>query len=924
MNGLKILSLQSCDIYECNKVKESYVIDNLNNKYGSMLDDSLDLRYLTKNKEFKTFKDDGLIATNDIINVRFRKIYKNEKNPNKNKNGFELREFLYTNGFKLDINGTIIEYTRYKRSSGSSREGKCLFIKKSLYAKMNKWSLCGLNENNQKIQNDLVSFEAYKALSLSGIIDTIEIKPESILLVDDFNFTFKTKCINVKKVKEGKEEIVTACEEEAEVTNNIWDGEGLLDESFFVDKYKDKGMMYLRNRFFKGCVFNTKLQEFFNENNITDISMLNGETIATDIKDIKLVITKSCLKYLKFGTFKNWLKKVGTEFGIIKVDEPSHFFGGKMIMTTYQFLNTLHLSWDDVKELIEDEVKYLDYLRNDPDMVRFHIRVNKATHKNNINDNENEDIEDLSTIYKKGVITLKLLRTNPDFKNTTMYYNFVTENINSLINRMRFGKVLINGTYTYLFGNGYELLLNTIGKFDKNNPKSIIDKDTVMTTFYDDDVDITASRNPHITIGNILMAKNKYYDEYKKWFKLTKQIICVNAIGENIQQRLNGCDYDSDNILITNNPLINKVANNHYLEFGVPVCGFKETKKEEKNLANIDHNIQNNQIGNIVNLSQWLNSILWDKYNKDEDISGIYNDICILAVLSGCEIDKAKREYGINAISIINIIRDKYKKEYENEPKILKLLKEKHNKDKKNKKDDTKGKNKVNTKESILLQLLSSNNDDFYYDTAMDYLIGQVNEIRIKKVETVDYRPSILELMNNIQRPGGPNYNNKDSVIPIIENAYNNIKELKDNYKYKKSNNDDDNIDREQLKALISNEYKNAMQEIGRKLDSAKTVKLIIQELYDRNKTKLFWDTLYYVLKKKQSVFDECFKKEGITFDMFPRIIEDEDGDINLFGIKYIKDMPIAKVIKDPDGKQLIFGEPCRIEYYYKKRKTKK
>ena len=122
--------------------------------------------------------------------------------------------------------------------------------------------------------------------------------------------------------------------------------------------------------------------------------------------------------------------------------------------------------------------------------------------------------------------------------------------------------------------------------------------------------------------------------------------------------------------------------------------------------------------------------------------------------------------------------------------------------------------------------------------------------------------------------------------------------------------------------ALIDNEYKNAMKEIGRKLDSAKTVKLILKELDDNGKSKLFWDTLYYVLKKKQTVFDECFKKEGITFDMFPRIIPDEEGDITLFGINYIKDMPIAKVIEDPNGNKIIFGKTCRIEYYYRNRKT--
>ena len=649
MNGIKILSINACDIYECNEVRNDGVINNLNYRYRSMLDDSLDLRRLLKMKDFNKFKDDGLLATNDVINVKFRKHYTVPLSTELSKTGYQLRQHLYKNGFMLNFGDEDIEYVRYKRSSGSSRKGKCLFIKKSLYEEMNKWSLCGLNESSDKVKNDLVSFEAYKALSLSGIIDTIRIKPESILLVDDFNYTFKaTNCVNVKTMNVNGNEEVVAVKEDTDVTNNIWDGEGLLDESLFIDKYKDNGMMYLRNRFFKGCVFNTRLQEFFKENNITDVKKLNGETIAKNVSDIKLVITKSCLKYLKFGTFNSWLKHVGDEFGIIKVDEPSHFFGGKMVMTTYQFINTLHLSWNDIMKFISDEVSYLKYLRNDPDIVRFHIAQNSRKHNNDEDTDEDDDEDNDSLVYKKNLIAMKLLMTNPDFKDSRMYYDFITENIESLMDHMRFGKVFINGTYAYLFGNGYELLLNTIHKFDKDNPKSIIENNTVMTTFYDNGIDIIGSRNPHITIGNILSVKNKHYAEYEKWFKLSNQIICVNAIGENIQQRLNGCDYDSDSLLITNNQLINRIANMHYNDFGVPVCGFKEIKKVEKSLAKIDHDIQNNIIGEIVNTSQWLNSILWDRYNKKEELGDVYNDICVLAVLSGCEIDKAKRDYGIN------------------------------------------------------------------------------------------------------------------------------------------------------------------------------------------------------------------------------------------------------------------------------------
>ena len=52
----------------------------------------------------------------------------------------EIRKALYCNGF--DIDG--VHYVRYKRSAGSSRGGRCLFIAEPLYQDMMDWRACGL------------------------------------------------------------------------------------------------------------------------------------------------------------------------------------------------------------------------------------------------------------------------------------------------------------------------------------------------------------------------------------------------------------------------------------------------------------------------------------------------------------------------------------------------------------------------------------------------------------------------------------------------------------------------------------------------------------------------------------------------------------------------------------------------------------
>ncbi|MCX4363522.1 MAG: hypothetical protein OSJ74_09100, partial [Clostridia bacterium] len=119
---------------------------------------------------------------------------------------------------------------------------------------------------------------------------------------------------------------------------------------------------------------------------------------------------------------------------------------------------------------------------------------------------------------------------------------------------------------------------------------------------------------------------------------LGENIVCVNAINENIQQRLNGCDYDSDTMLITDDTLLVETAENYNSLFKVPVCGIESIGITNNALFELDHKTSENKIGEIVNLSQKLNSLIWDRLHNGAsttDILLIYEDVCKLAVLSG-------------------------------------------------------------------------------------------------------------------------------------------------------------------------------------------------------------------------------------------------------------------------------------------------
>ena len=94
---------------------------------------------------------------------------------------------------------------------------------------------------------------------------------------------------------------------------------------------------------FKSCCFNCNIQQWFKDNNITDISQLNGKTRAKRIEDVKLITTPNSIKYLKFDTLDNWLDNLYPRFGVVKHDKKTHFFGGRLVQTHYQLINTLQL-----------------------------------------------------------------------------------------------------------------------------------------------------------------------------------------------------------------------------------------------------------------------------------------------------------------------------------------------------------------------------------------------------------------------------------------------------------------------------------------------------------------------------------------------------------------------------------------------------
>ena len=436
----------------------------------------------------------------------------------------ELRDYLYENGF--NCNG--YHYVRLKRTSGSARVGKCLFVEERLYPLIHEWEMCGLIiEEGDPV--DLAALESYISLPTSSAIDTITIDPKSILIIPDYDSMFMEDSVIVEMNDDKR---ITVREGEIEVSNSIFDGQSLIDKSI-MGEYDCYGMILLRNRFFKSCCFNTNIQQWFADNDITQLSQLHKDciTLASDVSEIKLITTPNSIKYIKFAPILQWLNNIDSTFSVVKHEKKTHFFKGRLVQAHYQLLNTLQLLPENVKELVAPSLNYVNMLNGDPDVLKYHVKCSILDECNK---------EELSNVFKdKNDIIYTMMNLSESFCKTKYYHDFKRETCKSYLKNMKKGHILIDGNYSVLFGNPYEMLLHTIGEFDGD---SSLPPGHIHTTRYPYRKKILGCRSPHISTSNILVSTNMRHDLIDKYFNLTDEIVCINAIKENTLERLSGAD----------------------------------------------------------------------------------------------------------------------------------------------------------------------------------------------------------------------------------------------------------------------------------------------------------------------------------------------------------------------------------------------
>lgn len=609
------------------------------------------------------------------------------------------------NGNEVLAKRKSIHYKMLERTTGKAKKGNCIFIKEELYNKAIEYLSMGLISRMPERNAKIVEMSAYQTLTTASAIDYINIPLENILIVEDENvvakgietvsvktkkvpyivtnidykatepiindlgYTFdpdKKEYTHIKRSKFGLEEkgitdyvtkeiqrersvcYVDRNDDNAVVENVLWDGMGLVDESIFPTNMD--GFIYCRNHFFKACLFRGNIQQYFRDyygkdyEKATVTDMFGNEMY---VKDIKVITTNNAIKWLKFADlmgdtkeeayqyYQDILQKYDNKFAIVKTGHKSKY--GDLQRSSYQINNSLPCTDKEVlRQVAQTSIDYINGLKTDYDLFLEHLRI--TNHK-----------------YKVNNVLLALADWNEKFR----YTQYFKDKRNTIISefkkeRVQLGKLLQNGDNLTICGNPIALLMKVTGEDFLKEPCFNVRNNGVecYTTRFLDGEMLAGFRSPHNSPNNIVHLINTYSASLQKYFpELGDNVIVINGIGTDIQQRLNGMDEDSDYVFVTNQKEMVALAELSYTKYPTIINDIKllqnsKYRKDMFSYAKMDNKIKSAQyaIGNSSNLAQLALSYYYDGGSTDTELEDVF---IICSVLAQCAIDSAKRTYDI-------------------------------------------------------------------------------------------------------------------------------------------------------------------------------------------------------------------------------------------------------------------------------------
>lgn len=428
---------------------------------------------LTNGKDhIRTIKEDSLNDTNIISMFDSALSRTIGIKPNELTDALMVVQVYYFDVFKdISFYGFTYKGEMYKyftSSAGQIRKKKAVFMKESVWSRVEKTVMCGLtiDKINSKGGNNVNKHLAYMALANSATDEWNGFDIDKSIVVNDF----ETNVYGTFDFVDETDYSITRKTDFVPIPHT--DGAGMV-----LPSVSTKNFMF-RAPWIKGLLGVFDFVKFIEVNGcspvITDIYGKEHDIVK---EGIQIIFTKSQFKmhpyYGSWDEYKEYYKKYGCRAGKCNVEE-TRFKNAKL---NYQMLQTLTDITDEEIDLLTQ--RSVERISN--------ICTSKETMM---------DILGITPYNTNMTSFQKAVKMYPALLNDTYAKDIIREVKNSLLKKYRSGKLEVNGKYTFLLPDYYAACEYWFGHAE--NPKGLLDDKEVFCCLFKQYDKLDCLRSPHL------------------------------------------------------------------------------------------------------------------------------------------------------------------------------------------------------------------------------------------------------------------------------------------------------------------------------------------------------------------------------------------------------------------------------------------
>lgn len=414
------------------------------------------------------------------------------------------------------------KYKYFTSSAGQIRKKKAVFIKESVWNRIEKTVMCGLTTNriNSKGGNNVNKHLAYMALANSATDEWKEFNIDKSIVINDF----ETDVYGTFDFVDETDYSITRKTDYVPIPHT--DGAGMV-----LPSVSTKNFMF-RAPWIKGLLGAFNFRKFIEVNDyspiITDIYGQEHDVIK---EDIQVIFTKSQFKMYKYydswDEYKDNFKKYHCSAGKCNVEEDRV----KNAKINYQMLQTLtNITDDEIDLLIQKSAERISNVCSSKDTMMDILGI--TPYNTNM------------TAFQKAV------KMYPALLNDSYAKDVIREVKNSLLKKYRSGKLEVNGKYTFLLPDFYAACEYWFGHID--TPTGLLSDKEVFCWLFKRYEKLDCLRSPHLYKEHAIRfnVANEVYGDRSKYIREWFTTDGIYASTHDLISKILMYDVDGDKSLV--------------------------------------------------------------------------------------------------------------------------------------------------------------------------------------------------------------------------------------------------------------------------------------------------------------------------------------------------------------------------------------